>query len=269
MPSFSIVKAANAASKPSYRPVALVLGGTSGIGQVRRSPFASLSLLIVATSQAIVETLAKYTDGNVHIIICGRNQASAEAIIAKLYKGPGNSSTYEFLHCDVSLVKNVKKACTELLSRVPKLNYLVLSSGALSLTGRVDSEEGIDNRMALTFYSRFEFVDQLLPLLKNAKAAGEDARVLSILAAGNGGPIDFQDLALKKKYTIPLSMTVPATYNDLMVEVRSFPLFASAKTNAAFRRNTRRATPISRLFTFTPVWSALRYMVIHTGYCAS
>lgn len=37
MPSLAVTKAANAATKLPFRPVALFVGGTSGIGQVRLS----------------------------------------------------------------------------------------------------------------------------------------------------------------------------------------------------------------------------------------
>ena len=67
MPSISKIRADNAVFSPSYLPVALFVGGTSGIGQ------------------AAAEAFARYTKGDAHIIICGRNRAAAESIIASLH----------------------------------------------------------------------------------------------------------------------------------------------------------------------------------------
>ena len=55
MPSLAAARAANAAFSPSYFPVAIFVGGTSGIGE--------------ATARAF----ARYTKGNAHIILVGRN----------------------------------------------------------------------------------------------------------------------------------------------------------------------------------------------------
>lgn len=68
MPTFQIAQDFNAKFAPSYVPVFVIFGGTAGIGR------------------AMVEAFAKYTKGNAHIIIAGRNKTAAEEIIAKLPK---------------------------------------------------------------------------------------------------------------------------------------------------------------------------------------
>ncbi|KIM87912.1 hypothetical protein PILCRDRAFT_814619 [Piloderma croceum F 1598] len=49
-----------------------------------------------------------------------------------------------------------------------------------------------------------KLINDLMPLLQKAKDAGEDAKVMSVLAAGKGGPIDLDD-------------------NDIMVDVSASP----------------------------------------------
>ena len=67
---------------------------------------------------------------------------------------------------------------------------------------------------ALTMYS-------LMPLLQKAKDAGEDAKMLTVLSAGvESGPIDHNDLGLKKTFSLPNAARSMSTYNDLMVQVR-------------------------------------------------
>ena len=198
MTSLSAIRADNAAFSPSYTPVALFVGGTSGIGQ--------------ATAQAF----ARHTNGEAHIIICGRNRAAAKSIIATFPKSP--KSYYEFVECDVSLMKNVQETTTKLLSALPKLNFIVLSTGFINFEGRDETSEGLAKKLATDYYSRWKFINDLMPLLRKAKDNGEDAKVLSVLAAGKGGPVDLEDLDLKE-YSLLKEMTAAATYNDIMVEV--------------------------------------------------
>lgn len=81
-------------------------------------------------------------------------------------------------------MSNVRQTTQSLLGRLPKLNYLVLTPGFLTLKGRDETSEGMDKKLALNYYARWKFVQDLMPLLEKAKAQGEDARVLTVLAAG-------------------------------------------------------------------------------------
>jgi len=200
MPSLAVARASNAVFKPSYRPVAIFVGGTSGIGQ------------------GMAEVFSRHTGGNAHIIIVGRDKSKANAIINSLPKSTtGGGSTYEFVLCDVSLMKNVQACTDSLVQRLPKINFLVLSTGIFTIQGRTETEEGLDQKLALHFYSRWKFAGELLPLLKKAKADGEDARVMSVLAAGSNGPIDLDDIDLKKRYGLKAASDNATTGTDIMV----------------------------------------------------
>ena len=206
MPSLDAVRQSNAAFSPHTTPVAIFLGGTSGIGQ--------------GTAQAF----ARATKGNAHIIIIGRNRAAAEATFKTL---PTHAnSKYEFVSCDVSLLRNVAAVTPTLLARLPKVNYVVLTCGALpslwdSLRGvtRV-TEEGVNAGLELPYYARIKFLLDTLPLLQKAKDAGEDARVLTVAIAGFGGPINYDDMGLLKTHSAKTFRPTLATYTDAAMEVR-------------------------------------------------
>lgn len=154
MTSLAAARAANAAFAPKYLPVAIFVGGTSGIGQ------------------AMVESFARHTKGNAHIIICGRNEKAAKSIIATFPKPTVSAGAqHEFVHCDAVLMKNVHTTAIDLLARLPKINFLVLSPGVLTMKGRDETEEGIDKKLALHYYARWKFTKELMPLLRNAKGA--------------------------------------------------------------------------------------------------
>ncbi|KAG8984193.1 hypothetical protein FRB94_006274 [Tulasnella sp. JGI-2019a] len=198
MVNLSTARASNAAFTASYRPVALFVGATAGIGQ------------------GTAEAFARATKGNAHIMICGRSKTSADKIIAGLPQTP--ESQYEFIECDVSLMKNVADTASSIKSRVDTLNYLVLSQGIFTMQGFTPTSEGIDMKLALHFYSRWKFVDELMSLLEKAKAEGQEARVMSILDAQRGDVLNEDDLGLKKNYSLKAAAGQSITYNNLMVE---------------------------------------------------
>jgi NAD(P)-dependent dehydrogenase (short-subunit alcohol dehydrogenase family) len=188
-------------------PVAVFVGGTAGIGQ------------------GLAEAFARWRNGNAHIVIVGRNEAAAKEIIERFPKPTTTSSwTHEFVQCDVTLMKNVQSASEQILAKHPKINYLVMSPGFFAASGRDETSEGIDKKLAAHYYARWKFIDELLPALKKAKDDGEDVRVLSVFSAGEGGnsKMDPNDLGLKKRYSLKAAADSATTYNDLMIEVR-FP----------------------------------------------
>ena len=204
MPSLAAIRASNAAFKHSSTslPVAVFVGGTSGIGQ------------------GMAEVFASNTKGNSHIVIVGRSRDAAEKILASMPKPEqGIAASREFVQCDATLMKNVAAAAQDILGRHQKINYLVMSPGIMTLAGRDETTEGIDKKMAIHYYARWKFVADLLPGLSKAADAGEKVAVMSVLGPAKGGAIDLDDLAMKKNYSVTKAALVAPTYNDLMMEV--------------------------------------------------
>jgi hypothetical protein len=59
----------------------------------------------------------------------------------------------------------------------------------------------------------------LIPKLDKAVEKGEEARVLTVLAAGKNGSIDLNDLGLKSDSSFKRKAYTATTYSDLAVEV--------------------------------------------------
>jgi hypothetical protein len=73
-----------------------------------------------------------------------------------------------------------------------------LTAGAISIKGFDPTpEERLDRRMASLYYSKFAFIASLLPSLRAARGAGEDARVVAVHTTGRGMPVDLGDSGLE------------------------------------------------------------------------
>jgi hypothetical protein len=71
----------------------------------------------------------------------------------------------------------------------------------------LETVEGLDKKLALHFYNRLRFAENLLPLLNHAVDSTDSkypitARVISALGAGLEKEIDTSDLSLKRTFTL-------------------------------------------------------------------
>jgi NAD(P)-dependent dehydrogenase (short-subunit alcohol dehydrogenase family) len=171
MPTLATVRASNATWDPSYTPIGVFVGGTSGIGE------------------GIAEAFARHTRGSAHIILIGRNRPAATAILARLEKPPVPGLTREFLPCDLTLIANTKRTAAAIRERFPRVHFLFLSAGAVSLKGLDISKEGVDRQMAALYYSKWAFIEGLLPALHAANGAREGTRAAALHTASRDRPV--------------------------------------------------------------------------------
>ncbi|CAG7850468.1 SubName: Full=Uncharacterized protein {ECO:0000313/EMBL:CCA75125.1} [Serendipita indica DSM 11827] len=207
MPSKTNIAAAtasNALYKPAKRPVGLFFGGTSGIGQ------------------AMAEQFARQTNGRAQIVILGRNEQAARAIIEGFPRTDSStpeeeSSKYSFIKVDATSMAQVREVTAKLSSELDKVNYIVATTGFLTLKGRDETSEGIDKKLACNFYARFRFIYDLMPLIEKAANDGEETGVLSVLSAGRGQHVELDDLGLVKRYSLSKAEGHAITYNDAVM----------------------------------------------------
>jgi NAD(P)-dependent dehydrogenase (short-subunit alcohol dehydrogenase family) len=197
MVSLHIVRKANSSLRTRLpRPVALFVGGTSGIG---RSTLRQLALNTEAPTAYIV----------------GRNENNAKSLLNELHQLNPHGS-YNFVEADVSLISNVDKACESIKQREKALDLLFMTPGGLSLVGRRETSEGIDKLFALRYYARMRFTQNLLPLLGAAET--QPGRVVSVLGGGFEGNINADDLDLKHNYNIVSCAMHSVTMTSLAME---------------------------------------------------
>ncbi|KAK0524526.1 hypothetical protein OC834_005497 [Tilletia horrida] len=184
------VRAATAltTSNPSFVPLAVLLGGTSGIG--------------LATAYALSTAFR----GKIHLVLSSRSASKAADVIRGLPFPPTeeNGGSVEFASVDATSMRSVRELGAQVREKAEaktggKVNYLVLSCGQLVLQGSDRTEEGIERKLAMNYYARWALAELLRPQLEAARAASQPARVISILAPGRGGPIDTSDFGLHKE----------------------------------------------------------------------
>ncbi|KAJ7592579.1 hypothetical protein C8J56DRAFT_928976 [Mycena floridula] len=168
----------------------------------------------------MAEKFASYTKGNAHIFILGRNRVAAEEMIARFLKPSAPGIVHEFIHCDATLISNINAASESILARFNKINFVVLSCGALPPTmGRNMTKEGLERSTALFYYSKWTLINNLIPALLRAKEDGEMAKVYAVAGAGRGDPIDFNDLGVKRPdFSFMRDGRQLLSYLDVMVE---------------------------------------------------
>ncbi len=170
---------------------ALIVGGTGGIGY-------AMACRIAAGDTS--------TSTPAHVIISGRNKPKDIP-----------HANIEFRALDASSMKSIKQYTDAYKSTAgqDKIDLLVMSQGILTMAGRTETPEGIDRKMALHFYGRQLLIRELLPVLK------DDAKVLIVLDGLRGSPpakLNFDDLDLKKHYSLGNAATYCISMTDAMVQ---------------------------------------------------
>ncbi|KAH7021949.1 hypothetical protein EDB80DRAFT_693872 [Ilyonectria destructans] len=201
MVALSIIKESNAKALPAALPsglVAVFIGATSGIGK------ATLEQFVVATK-----------DKSPRVYITGRSTEAALPLLAELRQS-NPSASLEFIEQDVSLVRNVDAAVSQIKQNETKLDLLFITVGFISFQGRIETTEGLEPSMTTRYYSRARAIQLLLPLLNKS----ENPHVANVLAGGLEAPLLEDDLDLVKpgNFSITSSSQHSATMLTLILE---------------------------------------------------
>lgn len=183
-------------------PVGVFVGGTSGIGLNSALAFARVNV---------------NAPGPTTIYIVGRNKQKAEDIQKQLTE-INPSIKFHFLQHDLTYIEQAKRVANTITNNETAINVLFVTQGGLSIGPRDDTSEGVDKRMATSFYTRWQIVSDLVPLLATAAKKNEPARVVTVLAAGmeaKQSDIDTSDFGLDKSYTRTKPLSIGPAYNTL------------------------------------------------------
>lgn len=176
------------------RRIALVTGGTSGIGK------------------AIAHSLVRR---GIDVVLVGSNAEKGAAAVRELNVGL-NGQRVEFLPIDLSLIRNVDLLAARVSERWPELHYLVLCAGIVR--GRYSlTAEGIEANFAINYLSRFALTEALLPHLVAGGRVDNAARILVIGGAAQNGNIRYDDVNLTGRFNILRAVAQFCQANDEFV----------------------------------------------------
>ncbi|MDQ3248493.1 MAG: SDR family NAD(P)-dependent oxidoreductase [Chloroflexota bacterium] len=135
--------------------VALIVGGTSGIGRACALQLAQRGY---------------------NIMIVGRNQEAGDSVVATVERAGVRG---RFIRGDVSLMQEVRRIAAEIGQQTAAIHLLIHCTDVI-LNKRIETAEGVELSFATNFLSRFLINELLLPLLK----AGAPARIVHVAAPG-------------------------------------------------------------------------------------
>jgi len=154
--------------------VALITGGTSGIGEVAAEKLAEMGA---------------------RIVLVARDRSRGEGTLARLReKAPGLAHTVHY--ADLTRISEMKRVAAEVAEAEPRIDVLVNNAGAMFSTRKL-TEDGLETTFALNHMAYFVVTQGLRERL----VASAPARVVSTASAAHqGARLDFDDLQLAKGF---------------------------------------------------------------------
>ncbi|KAJ3120901.1 hypothetical protein HK098_004136 [Nowakowskiella sp. JEL0407] len=124
--------------------VAILTGGSSGIGKV---------------------TVRRFAELGAHVFVMSRNKAKTEPVLNEIKQSTGNDKV-ELIEVDFSSLAQVQGAAEEFLSRNLPLHILVCNAGAGAIHGA--TSDGYESTFATNYLSHFLLTQLLLKKLKES-----------------------------------------------------------------------------------------------------
>lgn len=172
--------------------VALVTGGTSGIGK------------------AIATGLARE---GAHVVLPVRDPRRAVAALDDIRaKVPG--AKLETIRCDLSSQASIREAAKEFLSKHPKLDVLVNCAGVF-VKEKTLTDDGIEKTFAVNYLAYFLLTNLLLEPLKRAAPS----RIVNVSSRYTGAKLDLDDITREKQKYSYMGATPPTMLTRVMFTV--------------------------------------------------
>lgn len=161
--------------KPTNGRVAVVTGGSSGIGQYTALALAQAGYIVVITARS-AERLAE-TAGWI-----GREVPGAIVEVERV---------------DFASFASVRAMAARILARHPKITILVNNAGMVMARRKI-SEDGFESILQINHLSPFLLTELLMPAIRAAHADGPARVVVTASNASTHSTIDFADLQMEK-----------------------------------------------------------------------
>lgn len=227
--------------------VALVTGGSSGIGQMIATTFAA---------------------NGVRVYITGRKPDRLAAAVEEI----GKHGECLPLPGDLTRMDEIDRIAAQLAEREPKLHILVNNAGA-SWGEPIEhySEAGWDRVMDLNLKATFFLSQKLLPLLAAAATAEDFSRIINLSSVGaNGSSHGAVAYGASKAAVEQLTRAMARGFAEHRVTANAispgwFPSRMNGPLPEEFREEWRRNTPLQRLGTIEDMGGLALFLCSRAG----
>lgn len=156
------------------------------------------TILITGATDGVGRALAARLAGEgATVLVHGRSRERAESLLQEIR---GSGGTAQFYPADFAALAEVRKLADAVAADHDRLHVLVSNAGIFTGppgTGREESADGIELRLAVNYLAGFLLTRLLLPLLRKAAEADGEARIVNTASLAQA-PIDFDDPMLTK-----------------------------------------------------------------------
>lgn len=163
--------------------IALVTGGTSGIGKAIALGLAAQGL---------------------HVVLLARNPERAKAVSSEA-RLRNAAAIVDWIEADLASLASVRQAAGAFSEKSPRLDVFVGAAGVFHKSRR-ETVDGVEATFAVNYLSHFLLANLLEPALRRAAPS----RVILVAARYGGTRIDFDDLMVKRR-KFSVMNSVPAT----------------------------------------------------------
>lgn len=192
--------------------VCVVTGATSGIGR---------------------ETALGLARMGARVIALARSRERGEALMRDVRERTGSEGV-EVVLADLASLAQVRRAAEEILGRHQRLHVLVNNAGILA-GGRVLTEDGVEQTMAVNHLAPFLLTNLLLEALAGGGTPERKARVVTVASdAHRAGRIDFRDFNYERRYRAMRAYCASKLANVLFTYELARRLQAEGKPVAAY-----------------------------------
>ena len=131
------------------------------------------------------------------VIMASRNQARASAAVGAIEAGQPDALV-EYVLMDLSSLASIRRAATELGSRIESIDGLILNAGLMMLPSRKLTEDGFETQLGVNHFGHFLLANLLCD---RVQAGGGRFVIVSSVAHQYGlKRIRFEDLAFERGY---------------------------------------------------------------------
>ncbi|XP_044091325.1 dehydrogenase/reductase SDR family member on chromosome X isoform X2 [Neovison vison] len=164
---------------PQPDRVAVVTGGTDGIGYATARHLARLGM---------------------RVIIAGNNTGKAQEAVRQIQEETLNDKV-EFLYCDLASLKSIRQFVQTFKKKKIPLHVLVNNAGVMMVPQR-RTRDGFEEHFGLNYLGHFLLTNLLLDTMKESGSPGRCARVLTVSSATHYiAELDMEDLQGSRSYS--------------------------------------------------------------------